>query len=370
MDDKGAQEGRVAALDLLRGLAAIAVAIPHFLTYNAIRPKLFESISVLGVELFFVLSGFVLGPQIVGCVRSGRMRDLSIFLVRRWMRTVPPYVLALVGVALQFQALYSSDFLLSLFYVQNLFRYAVSPDFFPIAWSLSVEEWFYGVFPVFLLLAAALLQRRGATTCAVLAVGFIVTISAVRLAFGDLDDWGLQVRRVVAYRINSIAYGFLLFLCVQAIGLRRLVSLRLAAGIALGGFLMLIAWLAWDIASTGSAIAKQLYPFVAAGFGVSAVGVFAAFDAFAGRNRRLRAACLVLGKISYPVYLFHFSAMVLLKSHFDGVWWPLAIYVTGVPVFSWFFHVTFERPILLARPQLSAKAPPMLLRQQTQGEAV
>ena len=53
---------------------------------------------------FFALagswSGFVLAPQIGWQVVGGPWRNLGVFLVRRWMRTIPPYVAALVAIAL------------------------------------------------------------------------------------------------------------------------------------------------------------------------------------------------------------------------------------------------------------------------------
>jgi hypothetical protein len=86
---------RVASLDLLRGLAAWTVAIPHFFVYHAVQLDFFEAISILGVEIFFVLSGYVLAPQILLCVTEAKLKYLWVFLVRRWMRTVPAYIVAL-----------------------------------------------------------------------------------------------------------------------------------------------------------------------------------------------------------------------------------------------------------------------------------
>ena len=59
---------RSASLDLLRGGAAFAVAIPHYLTANAPFQPFAEAFAIAGVEVFFVLSGFVLAPQIVDWV--------------------------------------------------------------------------------------------------------------------------------------------------------------------------------------------------------------------------------------------------------------------------------------------------------------
>ena len=56
-----------------------------------------EVVSITAVEVFFVLSGFVLGPQIVLCARRRNWATLRTFLLRRWMRTIPSYLVALLA---------------------------------------------------------------------------------------------------------------------------------------------------------------------------------------------------------------------------------------------------------------------------------
>ena len=122
---------RSASLDLLRGGAAFAVAIPHYLTANAPFQPFAEAFAIAGVEVFFVLSGFVLAPQIVDWVVDKPWRNLGVFLVRRWMRTIPPYVVALIVIAVLTGNLMTADFVRYLFYVENLFSSANHVDFYP-----------------------------------------------------------------------------------------------------------------------------------------------------------------------------------------------------------------------------------------------
>ncbi len=69
---------------------------------------------------------------------------------------------ALVVVAAMTGHLFTADTLRYLFYVENLFRSANAVDFYPVAWSLAVEEWFYLLFaPLLFLLGRA---RSGAAT--------------------------------------------------------------------------------------------------------------------------------------------------------------------------------------------------------------
>ena len=67
-------------------------------------------------------------------------RNLGVFLIRRWMRTIPPYVVALVVIAVLTGNLMTADFVRYLFYVENLFSSANRIDFYPVTWSLAVEN--------------------------------------------------------------------------------------------------------------------------------------------------------------------------------------------------------------------------------------
>ncbi len=82
---------RIIALDGVRGTAAFAMPVPHFFMLTQPVSPSMEHVSTLAVEVFFLLSGFVLAPQILYCIRSKAVTDLKVFFVRRWMRTLPPY---------------------------------------------------------------------------------------------------------------------------------------------------------------------------------------------------------------------------------------------------------------------------------------
>ena len=104
------EQKRIASLDLLRGLAAFGVAIPHYVILADIERTSAEVISVLSVEVFFVLSGFVLAPQIIRCADSLSFADLRIFLIRRWMRTILPYLVPLIALSVLYGELFGADF--------------------------------------------------------------------------------------------------------------------------------------------------------------------------------------------------------------------------------------------------------------------
>ncbi len=349
---------RSASLDFLRGAAAFAVAIPHYLTANAPFQPFAESFAIAGVEVFFVLSGFVLAPQIVDWVVDKPWRNLGVFLIRRWMRTIPPYVVALVVIALLTGNLMTADFVRYLFYVENLFSSANHVDFYPVAWSLAVEEWFYLLFAPALFLVARLLGRGDRRLELTFAILVIVVVAALRLSVSP-HDWDLNVRRVTLFRINSIVWGFLLYLALEhrspialddASGRWRLGALFVLLAVAIPAELG-VAVLAVD----GDLWAQRAFPYVSAAFGMIAVGVVWLSEGLF-RNRFVRGASFYLGRISYSVYLFHLIIIMALKPMMAAapLVLQLAVYVLAILALSTVFFAGFERPILAARPYYGA----------------
>ena len=114
------------SLDLFRGFCGYGVAICHlhaFLFENIFM----EYLSLLFVEFFFVLSGFVLYPQLIRVI--SKKKNLIIFYKRRWIRTLPLYVVILLLVSILTGELFSKDF----------FKYVPSKDFF---YHVSSKDFF------------------------------------------------------------------------------------------------------------------------------------------------------------------------------------------------------------------------------------
>ena len=140
-------------LDLVRYLAALTVAICHYQTQHTLNVN-YEYYASISVEIFFVLSGFVLANQINHIIDRGfKIEDFKVFLMRRWMRTVPPYFLAVFSAIIMFGGDNLLNILSHIFFVQNFFSDTPSYNFFSVGWSLSIEEWFYVTFPVILFIS-------------------------------------------------------------------------------------------------------------------------------------------------------------------------------------------------------------------------
>lgn len=348
----------VAALDLLRGLAAFSVAIPHYLTLNATDAPVAEVLAVTAVEVFFVLSGFVLAPQILTQVVGQPAENLRVFLVRRWMRIIPPYLVALFCVSYVTGQLQTVDFVRYVFYVQNLFFQANVNDYYPVAWSLSVEEWFYVTFAPVVFITARLCKSDAWNTSVFVGILFILAIMIVRASFGDYGHWDAEVRRVVVFRIDSIVFGFLLYVAMAKLdGMREAKpSVRWALPIFL--VCSMAAAAVTYLATAGNPLSERAFPYAAAAMGASAVALADRAEFLFTKRKRLAAFSRYLGGISYSVYLFHILLIMLLKPKLQNVdlIWQLLAYLSCLVVLCSLFWIYFEKPILAARPKYRARA--------------
>jgi peptidoglycan/LPS O-acetylase OafA/YrhL len=171
------------------------------------------------VDLFFVLSGFLVGGMLLDTIRLKNGLDfaqLREFIRRRWFRTLPNYFLfLLVNILLVATGLIGGElnkYLLTYFvFFQNFY---VPFDFlFWESWSLSVEEWFYLSFP-FLCFILLRVSARFSARAVMLAIGFFIIAPLVyRIATADKwtdeDHWDLFFRKLVLTRQDSIGFGIL-----------------------------------------------------------------------------------------------------------------------------------------------------------------
>ena len=176
-----------------------------------------------GVEIFFVLSGFLIGNILYKrfVLEDYSTKTICYFWIRRWFRTLPNYylvllinivVLVLVGYQLpNFSP--TSDLWKYAFFAQNLYKEQII--FFPESWSLSIEEYAYIVGPIIIYGVLFFFKQKKQ-------LGFLIATLLILLIFfltklwyqsnfttGDMFYWNLNLKPVVIYRIDSIYYGVL-----------------------------------------------------------------------------------------------------------------------------------------------------------------
>jgi peptidoglycan/LPS O-acetylase OafA/YrhL len=213
------ENNRIYGLDILRTLAILPVIFQHGGMFLQNTGTSFPWIPLPdGVEIFFVLSGFLIGGILLRQLNQDEFSSLKAvkhFWLRRWFRTLPAYYLVLL---LNIIFIYfnlngeSPDNLSWRFFVfaQNLFQPLQGP--FWESWSLAVEEWFYLLFPMLLFFIAKLnfLSKENRFTTALLLFTFVPFLLRVLKGIEMQVDgygWDIHFRKMVFVRLDSIAIG-------------------------------------------------------------------------------------------------------------------------------------------------------------------
>ena len=317
------------ALDGLRLLAVAAVMAFHFGLPGA-------EAGFLGVDVFFVLSGFLITSLLLGRMRDGRL-DVFDFWTRR-LRRLLPALLVLVGVVVAWGAFVApavirdglrGDIAATLFYVAN-WHFIASSTYFasngvpsPLEhmWSLAVEEQFYLVWPL-LLVAIALLVREPGRRVAAVGVIAAVGLAASAVRLGLLWGSSGQDRAYLGTdsRIFEPLAGALLAALMQSAVVRRFVTHAHWGLLAAGG-----AALVWGLAVLGGP-GGATRTYANGGAVVVALGTAAVIAAIATRESRVTRvlalpAVAYLGRLSYAMYLWHWPLQVWTGRY---GWWDLS----------------------------------------------
>jgi peptidoglycan/LPS O-acetylase OafA/YrhL len=214
---------RVFGLDLMRALAIIFVVMGHGLMLEKANTDFPWIRLINGVELFFVLSGFLIGGILIKIFQNSNsfgVREIKNFWIRRWFRTLPNYYLILIlNIVVVYFGVIKEDF--SQFnwkfflFLQNFSQ--PFTGFFWESWSLSIEEWFYLLFPI--ILGVVFLTMKGLKTDKKnMFLGsiiiFLIIPFLLRLFIAskfDVDNFllGVKIFKVVIYRLDGIALGLL-----------------------------------------------------------------------------------------------------------------------------------------------------------------
>jgi peptidoglycan/LPS O-acetylase OafA/YrhL len=318
-----AARDHVKVLDGVRGLAVALVLLFHLTwtfpdaTAATLAVKRVLWMGWVGVDVFFVLSGYLISRGLLRATEAPVATRLQNFWARRVLRIFPLYYASLVVGSLAAWAFGArvpgAAYWL---YAQN---YALAFDHDPLVWtahlwSLAIEEQFYFVWPLFLLFAPEKVRIP-----AVLAAFAGVVLLRAALVLG-LSPWDALTTAKLVYRatpthMDGLLAGALVAMMAAAPGHSVTRQWRRVRGVAAP--LALAALVAMMIATKGFATYDRRVLVV--GYPLLAVAVAATLDALVdgvawtrGLRRVLEGAPLrALGKYSYGMYVLHWPLVVV-----------------------------------------------------------
>ncbi len=361
---------RSAPLDMLRGVAVMIVLGRHAFelppTVRANVPAallIWQRIGWSGVDLFFVLSGFLIGRLLIKELFVNGRLQVWRFLVRRGFRIYPPFYLLLgltvliLGPSLHIppqavwgEALFLQDYVPEPLRIWNH------------TWSLAVEEQFYFSLPLLLLVVASRPSRRPLAARLLRWVTIlIVLVLGARLFTGLTGPFSLRRSVYPAHlRFDSLLVGVALAVAFVAwrgafksfVGRHRWRLLAFAA-------ISLAPIAVWPLDRVF--IHTIGFTVFALGWG-SLVAIAAETDA----APKLMGPLCAIGQASYSIYLFHLPVRNGLVGIYgkDAVTnWPVFLLYVGLSVaIGGLLHLLVERPSLALRdrlvPAIAAVQPP------------
>lgn len=333
-----------------------------FLTSGWFRPGFW------GVTVFFSISGFLVIGQLLDVVMGRRRETLKVFVLRRWLRTVPTYwiLLALFSCSGIVAWLGWRSLILNGLFLQG--PMGGVPVLLPVSWSLVIEEWSYLGFAAFtgLLLFSRrwlrLSQRSLECSFLVLLLSLPFLTSCVRFVALEQGASVQMLKQGLLLQMDALTYGGLL-----AWWMRR--APQQFQQFARGGLLMpfLLIVLICGISSTVPELFRDvMHPFpepgrawIAFGFYPIAGFLAAALVASSWRFRYavlpagVSRACQVLSRCSYSVYLIHLPLAHAALSLRLPAEWRLMLYLLGSIVIGDLCWRWLERPFMRLRKRLA-----------------
>jgi peptidoglycan/LPS O-acetylase OafA/YrhL len=322
---------RLPALDGLRGLAGLLAMWNH--AFQVYRPEdhyldhLVFGLAMtgwIGVDLFFVLSGFLITGILYDSKASPRY--FVNFYGRRTLRVFPLYYAVLIGIylllplvphpmATAYPAASTSDQVWFWTYLSN-FRIATLGEWYPtlipnVTWSLAIEEQFYLVWPLVVLSFSGPALMR---VCGVL----FVTALGLRLALSALGAEPIVSYVLPFTRMDALSAGSFVAILLRTPGgqVQAIVWSRRLAPVAL---IMLLAIGSGDFGLNWGRTIVHTWGFSLVAVFFAAVTVLGITGSLGpGTSRLLETATLrMFGKYSYALYLLHGPVGTLVKVFYE-----------------------------------------------------
>ena len=324
------------SLDLFRGFCGYGVAICHLNAF-VYGNQFMEYLSLIFVEFFFVLSGFVLYPQLLKVIDN--KKNLLVFYKRRWIRTLPLYFVILILVSILTDHFFNKDFFKYLFLVQKFLPNFIDNDYYPVAWSLSIEEFFYLLFPLVLIFS----NKKNFLEITLFIFIFIIFTKLILV-----DNFDANYYRTGTFlRFDAILFGFL-------ISHFRSTFLEFKKLIIFFFFISIIVFLfGYDYFTTNKIISFNRFIFILIMQSISGLTLysFIFLESFI-KNDKLKKLILLLSKQTYSIYLLHIIFIYIFSNMNYSIHIIMPIYIILLFLTSTIVYKYFEKPLLKLRPKI------------------
>ncbi|TYA94771.1 acyltransferase family protein [Seonamhaeicola marinus] len=320
------KQARIFGLDVLRALAILLVVVSHatFLLFDENIPlvvTVIRTLGAVGVDLFFVLSGYLIGGILYNKVvlSEFKLDDLFKFWKRRWYRTLPVYFVTLVLNILLLLIL--GDFQIGSkvwFYMVFLQNFSgAHPDFFTEAWSLSIEEYAYIFLPLIFFLALYLFKLKNKRRVYLVTTLLIIVVLAlfkwqfyISSTIESYSEWSAAFRKVLIYRLDSVYYGFLLLYITKVYA--SLIHKFKTVLFVIGVVLFLSLHMAIFLLEIEPNTHLWFYTFIyLQGVCISLVLLFPCCISLNSNKVKLKEIVYFMSTRSYSIYLLNYSLILL-----------------------------------------------------------
>lgn len=365
-------------LETLRAYAIVSVLLFHYQFFFG-HPGWLESgffkFGWTGVDLFFVLSGYLIHSQLLTEMDARKAVSLDRFYIKRAFRILPPFAFVLaiyvfLPSAREKESLPPLWKLLT--FTQNIGLDVARHRTFSHAWSLCIEEQFYLVLPLGLSVIGFAKVRDGTarTIAALMVLGVLVRFLSFRLLAKEPASWMEWIYYPTQTRLDGLLVGvFIAWLFHFKSGAREWLAARHVQTLLAGIGVVAISYF-FVLQNTADRTARVyvgmgalypslfLFPLVSIGFGLIVVSAISPKSFL--YNLRSRTLGWV-ATLSYSLYLSHKIVFHLAQDRLGGPSLPtdglvmMALCLGAAVGFALFMHHAIERPAFRLRDWLLAR---------------
>lgn len=358
---------RVFGLDIMRAVAILLVVFSHALWIvpgaKGLIPDVLSLAGVIGVEIFFVLSGFLIGRIVykIFVTDDFNFNRVKYFWVRRWFRTLPNYYFILIVniiTAIYLGTELPDNLWQYFFFLQN-FAWEM-PLFFTESWSLPIEEFAYIIGPLLLyVLVLFKLNISKSKLFGLVTIAIILFFTITKIIYNintdqsDMFFWNVNLKASTLYRIDAIYFGvFAAYLSmVESKKWNKLSGLSFVIGAIIFMGLNYIIPTKQLFIETHPFFWNVLY------LPINSIAIALCLPLLSNIKsapKFISIPVTTISIISYSMYLLHYSIVLqLLKYYFPSeglssfdVSIYISVYVIITILLSYILYKVFEKPMM------------------------